>query len=358
VARRTRSAGRRRFSLSLAVIAALVLLVGAGVAISLRLGANGAISAAGDDAAVSAADSAGGPFQFISDAARRLGQMWSATDRIEQLESENRELQYWRQLAEQMAERNARYAELLAMPREAFGEDANLENAIGARLVLDSGGPFTRTLVADAGADEGVRVGYIAINHRGLVGRVVSVGRRSARVLMLDDYNSRVPVMGAHSRVRAMLVGRASNPPNLVTAPFEVESPALEFFAGGLRQGEPIITSGDGGLYPRGIHIGEAQQTRSGAWRVVLASSGDPIDFVRLVPFTQPETPEREGTVEDGGPAFSPPRPRISETNVPPRAPRPRVERPAAVAAQPTPTPPATLPTVQAPPAPAPATPQ
>jgi rod shape-determining protein MreC len=342
VARRTRSAGRRRFTLSAAVIAAIVLLAGAGVMLFLRVGAEGPVSTAGDDAAASAAEGAAGPYNAVSRTLRRVGLMWDAAERIEALEAENRELQYWRRAAERLAERNARYAELLRMAPDAFGENADLENAIGARLVLDSGGPFTRTLVADAGADRGVRVGYIAVNHRGLVGRVVSVGRTSARILMLDDYNSRVPVMGAQSRVRAMLVGRASNPPNLVAAPFSVEDPALEFFAGGLRQGEPIITSGDGGLYPRGIRVGVASRRQNGDWRVELAVSGAPIDFVRLVPFIAPVTPESEGVAPDEGPAFAPPRARVAGAAPPPR-PRPQP------AAQPAAPPPAPAP-AQAPP--------
>ena len=77
--------------------------------------------------------------------------------------------------AERLAERNARYEALLRMPPDAFGEGADIENSIAAQLVLDSGGPFTRTLVANAGDAHGVRVGYIALNENGLIGRVVSV---------------------------------------------------------------------------------------------------------------------------------------------------------------------------------------
>ena len=100
------------------------------------------------------------------------------------------------------------------MPEDGFGEGADIENSIAAQLVLDSGGPFMRTLVANAGEMHGVKVGYIAVNENGLVGRVVSVGQRSSRVLMLDDYNSRIPVMGEASRVRAVLAGQATRRPN------------------------------------------------------------------------------------------------------------------------------------------------
>ena len=112
-------------------------------------------------------------------------------------------------LAASPEERNARYEELLRMPADTFGEGADVEHSIAAQLVLDSGGPFMRTLVANAGEAHGVHVGFIAVNENGLIGRVVSVGQRSSRVLMLDDYNSRIPVMGEASRVRAVLAGQA-----------------------------------------------------------------------------------------------------------------------------------------------------
>ncbi|MBX9746128.1 MAG: rod shape-determining protein MreC, partial [Hyphomonadaceae bacterium] len=200
-----------------------------------------------------------------------------------------------------------RYEALLRMPADAFGEGADVANSIAAQLVLDSGGPFTRTLVANAGADHGVRVGYIAVNENGLIGRVVSVGARSARILMLDDYNSRIPVMGEASRVRAVLAGQATRPPDLYTHPFQMQSPRLDFIVGAqsLREGERIVTSGDGGLYPRGIPVGVARATGDGQWRVALAASQRPIDFVRILPFVGIERPETAPVPDEGPPLAS-----------------------------------------------------
>jgi rod shape-determining protein MreC len=172
--------------------------------------------------------------------------------------------------------------------------------------VLDSGGPFTRTLVANAGEAHGVRVGYIAVNENGLIGRVVSVGQRSARVLMLDDYNSRIPVLGEASRVRAVLTGQATRPPELVTHPYQIQPPRLDFIVGSqnLREGERVITSGDGGLYPRGIPVGVARRQGDGSWRVALAAAQRPIDFVRIIPYVGVARPE-DAPVADAGPPLN-----------------------------------------------------
>lgn len=259
----------------------------------------------GDDAATAVGRTTHGPSKSGGNIVARVGEMWNATERVQELETENRDLQAWRGLAERLAERNARYEALLRMTPDNFGEGADIEHSIAAQLVLQPGGPFTRTLVANAGADEGVHIGFIAVNENGLVGRVISVGHRSARILMLDDYNSRIPVMGEASRVRAVLAGQATDPPELLTGPYRVETPRMDFIVGSqsLREGERIVTSGDGGLYPRGVPVGVARRGGDGAWRVVLAVSQSAIDFVRLIPYAGALPPEEQPAPDSGPPA-------------------------------------------------------
>jgi rod shape-determining protein MreC len=252
------------------------------------------LAAEGDDLAAGVGRVATAPARGIDHIFQRLGDMWGAAARIERLERENAELRTWQTLAEQLAERNARYEALLGMPQSAMGQGTSPENTIAAQLVLDGGGPFRRTLVANAGAEHGVQSGYVVFNENGLIGRVVAVGRRSSRVLLIDDDSSRVPVMGAASRVRAVLVGEAGRQPQLATAPFSLSAPRLDFIVGqqSLRDGEPLVTSGDGGVFPRGMPVGQARLARDGSWRVTLLASRGSIDFVRIMPFTPFEAPE------------------------------------------------------------------
>ena len=301
----TRRAGAGR-KIPPGILLAIALVIGGVALIVAQMNnspAGQAAQQAGDGAAAEAGRLATGPARASEGFFDRLGSMWGASERIEQLERENRELQAWRELAERLAERNARYEALMRMPEDSFGDGADIENSIAAQLVLDSGGPFTRTLVANAGADHGVRVGYIAVNEHGLIGRVVTVGRRSARILMIDDYNSRIPVMGEASRVRAVLAGQATRPPDLYTAPFQMQAPRLDFIVGAqsLREGERVITSGDGGLFPRGIPVGVARRSDD-TWRVALAASQRPIDFVRILPFVGVERPEDAPAADQGPP--------------------------------------------------------
>ena len=292
------------------VLIAIVLVAGAAILVATQAGRRGPAQAAmqtGDDSAAVAGRAATGPLRSGESLFDRIGAMWDESARLQALEQENRDLRSWRDLAERLAERNARYEALLRMPRDAFGEGADVDHSIAAQLVLDSGGPFMRTLVANAGAAHGVKVGYIAVNENGLIGRVVSVGQQTSRVLMLDDYNSRIPVMGEASRVRAVLAGQASHPPELYTAPFQPQSPRLDFIVGAqsLREGERMITSGDGGLYPRGIPVGLAHRDGDGAWHVALAAAQRPIDFVRIVPYVGAAQPEGTARGDEAPPLNS-----------------------------------------------------
>jgi rod shape-determining protein MreC len=303
-----RTGGGRRIPAGVAL--GIALAIGAVVLIGIQAGRTAnteVVMQTGDDGAAAAGRVATGPARASEGFFDRLFGGWNAASRIEELERENRELQAWRDLAERLAERNRRYEALLRMPEDSFGEGADIENSIAAQLVLDSGGPFMRTLVANAGELHGVKVGYIAVNENGLVGRVVSVGQHSSRVLMLDDYNSRIPVMGEASRVRAVLAGQATRRPELSLYPYQLQAPRMDFIVGAqsLREGERVITSGDGGLYPRGLPVGVARREGDGAWRVALAAAQQPIDFVRIIPFIPVPAPEGTATPNETPPMGS-----------------------------------------------------
>jgi len=288
------------------------LIVAALTMVGLQIGVEEptrVLAAEGDDMSASVGQVATAPARGLEHIVRRVGGMWDAAAQVERLQRENAELRAWRTMAEQLAERNARYEALLGMPDNALGEGASPEDTIAAQLVLDAGGPFRRTLVANAGADHGVQAGYVVFNENGLIGRVVSVGRRSSRVLLIDDDSSRVPVMGASSRVRAVLVGDAGRRPQLATEPFALRPPRLDYIVGAhsLRDGEPLVTSGDGGVFPRGMPVGQARLAQDGAWRVTLLASRGSIDFVRIMPYTPIEAPETDLVAQANGIPPAPP---------------------------------------------------
>ncbi|MEL6980170.1 MAG: rod shape-determining protein MreC, partial [Pseudomonadota bacterium] len=137
-----------------------------------------------------------------------------------------------------------------------------------------SGGPFTQSVIVNVGRRDGVRDGAPARDGLGLVGRVVGVGRRTSRVLLLTDPSSRTPVY-VHledERRRAILSGD------------DTAAPLLRYVEGGgaVPQDARVTTSGEGGVFPRGLMIGQVAEGGDGAARVALAADYRNLEIVRI----------------------------------------------------------------------------
>jgi rod shape-determining protein MreC len=205
--------------------------------------------------------------------------------RIAELEAQVRDLQRWKDLAETMTLRMERYERLLDLVGETQGQ------SVMARVVAEENGPFAATRIANAGTANGVREGYAAVNENGLVGRVIRVGEYTSRILLVTDYDSRIPVMGEQSGDRALLRGDSVTGARLI----EPETPDK------IVEGEMWVTSGDDGQMSLGIRVGRARK-EGDEWRVDLAMHDSAVDFVRLVPPPDFAPPEIAPPLSDGLP--------------------------------------------------------
>ena len=101
-------------------------------------------------------------------------------------------------------------------------------------------------MLITSGTDNGVQQDSAVINDKGMVGRVIEVGDKTSRVLLLTDINSRIPVMAEGSREHGIVAGDDSDTLSLVYLPENSK----------LKVGEKIVTSSDGALLPPGLPIG------------------------------------------------------------------------------------------------------
>ena len=193
----------------------------------------------------------------------------SPSPRTAELKAELKEMRQWRDVAIALKDENARYRTLLGLKT-----DPPIP-MVAARIVTDSRGPFADTRLANAGSEQGVKAGNPVMSENGLVGRVIGVTDGASRVLLLTDIASRTPVMIDRTNARAILTGDGG--PN----------PRLDYLRGRdpMQEGDRVLTSGDGGVLPRGLPVGTAVKGLDGRWRVVLASDEAPIDFVRILLF-------------------------------------------------------------------------
>lgn len=164
---------------------------------------------------------------------------------------------------------NARYETLLAIR-----PDPPVPMVTG-RAVSDARGPFSNARLIDVGTGKGVKIGHPVVNEQGLLGRVVGTSGGVSRLLLLTDVASRTPVMIQRTDARALLTGDGSG------------NPRLEFVrgVGAVQVGDRILSSGDGGAFPRGIPVGVVAKGLDGGWRVKLFSDRGPIDYVRVMLF-------------------------------------------------------------------------
>lgn len=192
-----------------------------------------------------------------------------AINQNRQLKAEIADLKRWRDAAVALKDLNLKYEALLKLKTEPPIP------MVTARAVGEMHGPFSDARLIDAGSVEGVRIGNPAMSEDGVVGRVVGVAPNASRILLLTDVQSRTPVLVNRSDARAILSGDGG--PN----------PKLEFLRGGdaVKDGDVVLTSGDGGVYPRGLPVGVAARDFRGVWRVRLYSDKAGVDFVRVLLF-------------------------------------------------------------------------
>jgi rod shape-determining protein MreC len=249
-------------------VAVLTALISVSVTIVLTNGRSGLLAEIGAQVSGTFGRVMMVPVRWAEEAQSSVTSFMGGAVLNQQLKEENRALLQWRDQARAMAERLDAYEKLHGVKAEM------LPQGLTGRLIAESDGPFSQSGVINLGSKAGVRVNWVVLNQNGLVGRVIAVGPDSARVLFLADGDSRVPVMGEVTRARAIASGDKSIAPKLA----HLNTPIL------MRDGERVMTSGDDGVFPRGIAVGQAGIAPDRQWRVRLASSNSPVDFVRIVP--------------------------------------------------------------------------
>jgi len=192
------------------------------------------------------------------------------------LRAENQRLITWQARAMELQAENRRLAELLN-----FVPDPEARS-VTARVIGDQGGAFARSLLLNAGRLQGVDKGQAAMTGSGLVGRVVGAGHRSARVLLLTDINSRIPVLVGQQRLRAGLAGNNAPDPILLYLDGDAVVDA----------GDYVVTSGDGGLFPNGLPIGRVESIRDSRIAVRPFIDWDRLEVLRLVDYGMVAEPE------------------------------------------------------------------
>ena len=185
----------------------------------------------------------------------------------QELKRELQQMKAWKEAALQLEQKNARLLDLNKVrldPKFTF---------ITGVVMADSGSPFRQSVLLNVGERDGIRDGWATMDGIGLVGRISGVGARTSRVILVTDSNSRIPVTIQPSGQKALLSGDNSS------------LPPLEFIedADEVRPGDRVVTSGDGGVFPAGLLVGQVALGTDKRLRVVLAADYQRLEFLRVL---------------------------------------------------------------------------
>lgn len=215
----------------------------------------------------------------VTKAANMIDSFHSYARLYEQNQELRRELQQmkaWREAALQLEQKNARLLDL-----NQVRLDPKLTHVSGM-VLADSGSPFRQSVLLNVGARDGIRDGWATMDGLGLVGRISGVGETTSRVILLTDSSSRIPVVIQPSGLHALLMGDNTAAPTLDF----IESPE------DVRPGDRVVSSGDGGVFPADLLVGQVAQHPGGPFRVRLAADYQRLDFLRVLR-SQPVEPIR-----------------------------------------------------------------
>ncbi len=187
-----------------------------------------------------------GTADFLRNTANRYVLLVGVEADNERLREENAVLRGELMRLGNVATENERLQRLLAM-REQNGFDA-----VGARIIALDGSAWFSSFTINVGAEDGIAEGMPVATHEGLVGRIVSVAGRSAKVLPVIDLHSAVEVVSLRSRARGIINGRGRG---RVFVNYVERSEDL-------RPDDLLVTSGLGGMYPAGIPVARVTEVR------------------------------------------------------------------------------------------------
>ncbi len=196
-----------------------------------------------DDLLAPAYQLVSGPVDAAEHGTGVVGHLFDMQAQNEQLRAENETLKQWQAVAMALeAQNDALKATLDYVPAAA-------PKFYTGDVVADLGGVYARSVLVvlpAAANDPKAVIGAIAMDGRGVAGRVVEAGSRSARVLLITDLNSRIPVAIGTSGAPALMTGTNGS------------DPALLYWAPGQppAEGAMVLTSAVGGAFPPGLPVG------------------------------------------------------------------------------------------------------
>ena len=132
--------------------------------------------------------------------------------------------------------------------KELINDYVSSSDKILAKIIVDHESPFLKSIIINKGSKDNIKIGTNIYDQSYLVGRVIEVNYKTARVLLLSDLNSNVPVTIAPQNIQAIITGDGDNQGQIKYI--------KDGFSDEITQESIIYTSGTGAIFKSGIPIG------------------------------------------------------------------------------------------------------
>ena len=209
---------------------------------------------------------ANSPFGLASNILNETKKVIFVYKENELLKEENKRLKKNEFATEFLNKQNANLNEILKKNANVLGD------SVLSKVLLDKDSPYLKSIIINRGSKSGISKGMPALDGNHLIGRVVETNYLSARILLLNDLNSRIPVtLGKASAVQAILAGQGKQEPILNYLP-EQYLP---------QDGLNVYTSGKDGIFISWMPIGKTIQDGN-TIKVKLFADPDQLSFVTI----------------------------------------------------------------------------
>jgi rod shape-determining protein MreC len=153
-----------------------------------------------------------------------------------------------------------------------------ISDEIIAKILIDKQSPFSRSGISNKGSKNNIKLGMVVLDGEYLVGKVVEVNYLTSRILLLSDFNSKIPVTIEPNGIQSIMSGTGKNDGVIQ---YLKEDYAFE-------NNSTVYTSGSGGLFKAGIPIGKIKDLNLDKERKVnFFSDFTQLRFVKILSYEQ-----------------------------------------------------------------------
>ena len=135
--------------------------------------------------------------------------------------------------------------------KELINDYVSSSDKILAKIIVDQNSPFLKSIIINKGSKDNIKIGTNIYDQSYLVGRVIEVNYKTARVLLLSDLNSNVPVTIAPQNIQAIITGSGDSHGEIKYIKAGIDNK--------FNEKSIVYTSGTGAIFKSGIPIGKLQ---------------------------------------------------------------------------------------------------